>query len=159
MKIGKITIDVVYELIYWFIENGDKKQTASGILFSGLPQFNEMISWKLTGENLRLLYDCVNGGSGIDEDKWIDTQAEFVASAFKDLSSLRNPHAMSVFEKIRIACDLNRGELFLWGRNVVKRSDGSAVMVMHVSDLEAFEKMLHHQHGYGFLQEGLIIYR
>jgi hypothetical protein len=149
----------VYNLILQYLEDGNYKAAARECLLGNLEQFSRMVSWELNEENLKLLWTCVNRSSTLDDDMLFETQNVFITEAFKDLSSLRNPHAMSVFAKLRAICVANNGEILLWGRKVTKRTDGSAVMVLHVSNLEAFEKMLHRETGHGFLQEGLMIYR
>lgn len=117
-----------------------------------------MVSWELNADSLYLLWTCVNECSSVDDETLSETQNVFIMATFKDLSSLRNPHAMSVLAKLRALC-VTDDDLLLWGRKVTKRSDGSAVIVLHVSYLEAFEGLLHSETGHGLLQDGLMIYR
>ena len=66
-----------------------------------------------------------------------EVQQDFVTAAFKDLSVLKNPAAMSLFGKIRDCIALD-GDSFIWARKVIARPDGSAVVILHVSDLQKF---------------------
>ena len=163
MKIGKTPLVIAfYEFVLWYLENGNQRELAQLSLLGNMHRWNKdnvHLSWDVTEENLRLLDRSVNESGTLDDETWTNTRNEFIVSAFKDLSTFRNPEAMSIFEKLRTVCTMNDGELMLWGRNVTKRSDGSAVIVLHVSDLEKFEKMLHRETGDGFLQEGLMIFR
>lgn len=163
MKIGKSTsLDLIYEWILWYLEKGDRRLFAESLLIGNLHRFKDQEnppSWDLTEDNLKLLDRCINESTSLDDETWTQTRNEFIIAAFKDLSTFRNPKAMGIFEKLRTICTMNDGELLLWGRNVTKRADGSAVIVLHVSDLETFEGMLHKESGEGFLQEGLMIYR
>ncbi len=153
---------LIYEWILWFLEQGDKRQLAEHLLRGNLHRFKRQEnppSWELTDESLALLDRCVYNCSSLNDEAWTHTRNDFIIAAFKDLSTFRNPKAMMIFGKLRALMTMNEGELLLWVRNVIKRSDGSAVIVMHISNLEAFEGMLHKESGDGFLQEGLMIYR
>jgi len=149
---------MVYELVLRYLENNPRKEVLGRVVLDNLPTRSKMVSWEMTEESLRLLHRCVNESSTVDDEEWTETRNAFVTAAFKDLSSLRNPHAMRVFNKLRVTCTLNDEELFLWRRKVTKRPDGSAVMVIHVSDVELFEGLLG-EHAYGLLDEGLMIYQ
>ena len=160
MKIGNVTTpDAVYDLIFQYLEDGDRKQAAGHFLLDNLERLSKVVSYELNATSLYQLWRSVNRCSTIDDATLEETRNVFITAAFKYLSSLRNPHAMSVFAKLRAICGMNDGELLLWGRKVTKRTDGSAVMVIHISDLEAFERMLNKETGHGLLQDGLMIYR
>jgi len=153
----------VYQAISWLLEKKDPmSKLAKGMLFgtkSGLERHPKAVSWELTEEHLDQLDRCVNDSQTVKDEEWTEVRNEFIIAAFKDLSQFRDPKAMVIFSKLRNLCIMNDGELLLWGKKVSKRSDGSAVLVLHVSDLEAFERMLHKETGEGFLEEGLMIYR
>ena len=167
IEFGKTPVVIAfYEFVRRFLENGDEKHISGLLLFSNMHRWNKlkekaMLSWDVTEENLRLLNRCINNSNSLDDETWTETQNEFIVAAFKDLSTFRNPEAIEVLNGLRTICNADDRSLILWGRKVTKRNDGSAVMVLHVSNLEALEKMLHEETGpgRGFLQEGLMIYR
>lgn len=159
MKTEKNTApDAIYEMIFWYLENRSKRQMAERLLFGNLHRFEKTLSWTMDETHLKLLDRSVNDRGSIDDTTRKETQHTFIIEAFKDLSSLRNPNAMKVFQKLR-SLFVNDGSMLLWGRKVIERADGSAVLVVHVSDLGAFEKVLHDEVGRGYLEEGLIIWR
>ncbi len=98
-------------------------------------------SWVADEESLKQLNKCVNNSDTAEQD-WLDTIETFLIDMFKDLSILKNPEAMELFHQIcRRVLPLHE-DCFLWARNIKKRKDGSAVIVLHVSNLEMFEKAL-----------------
>jgi len=117
------------------------------------------LSWGATDENLALLEQCCNRQSTLeDEDVWADTRERFVIAAFKDLSSLRDPKAMSLFKKIHREVTFEEEENFLWARKVMKRPDGSAVVILHVRDYERFKNQVEDPTGNGDIESGRMIY-
>ena len=152
----------VYQMICFYLEKGDMRTFAEGALFGNTKaheQLPQAVSWELTKEHLDQLDLCVNDSQSVRDDEWADVRNEFIISAFKDLSDFRDPRAMIIFNELRNLCTMNDGEILMLGKKVSKRPDGSAVLILHVSDLEAFERMLHKETGEGFLQEGLMIFR
>lgn len=103
-------------------------------------------SWEATEEELRKLEQCVNRSSEVEDDEeWSTTTNDFIKSAFKDLSVLKNPLAMDLFDRLAKTCIptyANGEDMFLWARSVKARPDGSAVIVLHVSDLERFRRIM-----------------
>ena len=101
-------------------------------------------SWEATDESLRLLEQCVNHSSEIeDDDEWSSTTNDFIKCAFKDLSVLKNPLAMDIFDRLARATSptFNNGEdMCIWSKSIKERPDGSGVIVLHVSDLERFRE-------------------
>lgn len=69
------------------------------------------------------------------------TQEEFVTAAFKDLSVLKNPAAMTLFAKIRDRV-VFPDDMFVWVRTAKRRPDGSAVVILHVSDYDKFVQIM-----------------
>lgn len=163
MKIEKSTsLILIYEWILWYLEKGNRRQLAECFLRGNIQRFKNQEnppSWDLTEESLTLLDRCVNESGSLNDETWTEVRNNFIIAAFKDLSTFRNPKAMVIFEKLRTILTLNEGELLLWARTITKRPDGSGVIVMHVSDMEAFEGILNRKSGDGFLQDGLMIYR
>ena len=104
------------------------------------------LSWEATEESVRKLEQCVNRPSEVEDDDELSTTTnDFVKSAFMDLSVLKNPDAMNLFDKLAKSClpTYSNGEdIFIWARSVKERSDGSAVIVLHVSDLERFREII-----------------
>jgi hypothetical protein len=100
-------------------------------------------SWEATEKSLGNLELCCNRGSTVkDENLESDTRAAFAVAAFKDLSVLRNPEAMELFRKIDQEVQCGMGDTYIWARKVNERPDGSAVIVLHVSDLADFRRMI-----------------
>lgn len=103
-------------------------------------------SWETTKESVRKLEQCVNHSSQVEDDEeWSTVLNDFVKSAFKDLSVLKNPEAMDLFDSLGKTCIptyRNGEDVFIWARSVKERPDGSAVIVLHVSDLERFRKII-----------------
>ena len=52
---------------------------------------------------------------------------------------------------------MDKKELFVFSRKKTEREDGSAVIVLHVSDLRAFQSLIHVSGSKGSLEEGMII--
>jgi hypothetical protein len=103
-------------------------------------------SWEATEESIRKLQECVNYPSLVEDDSdWSTTLNDFIKSAFKDLSILKNPEAMELFDELAKKClpTFRHGEdMFIWARTIKERVGGSAVIVLHVSDLERFRKII-----------------
>lgn len=115
-------------------------------------------SWVATDESIEMLERCVNRGSTVtDEDEWSEIREEFVLAAFRDLSPMKNPLAMETFRKLQEKCLFEIGEHLVWARKVNRRDDGSAVIVLHVSDLSLFEKLVGGGVTGGTLEEGVMI--
>jgi len=70
---------------------------------------------------------------------------DFLLCAFKDLSVIKDPLAMEVFRQLNLEGSVGGGikASYIWARRTHKRQDGSAVLVLHVSDLERIKKMIH----------------
>lgn len=97
-------------------------------------------SWETTEEGVSLLERCAHDTSEeIDEDVWSTTRNNFIKCAFRDLSVLRKPEAMEVYE--RLECEVGMDDTFIWARKIKARDDGSAVIILHVSNLEKFRQM------------------
>lgn len=101
---------------------------------------------EVTAKNISFLETCVNRPSEVPEsedDGWLATIESFVQCAFKDLSPLRDEKAMQLWHQINEKLLVgSEGDLFVWSRRVKSRPDGSAVIVLHVSNQEAFERIL-----------------
>lgn len=80
-----------------------------------------------------------------DDEELYTTKNDFIKEAFRDLSTLKNPVAMDLFDRLAKTCIptyANGEDMFLWAKSVKEHSDGSAVIVLHVSDLERFRKLI-----------------
>jgi hypothetical protein len=100
-------------------------------------------SWEATMESVSFLETCRNRGSFEVEDSelWSATLNDFVKAAFRDLSPLRGDEAMELFKKVadEIGTTFNCGDdMLIWARTVKERSDGSGILVIHVTDLNRF---------------------
>jgi len=120
----------------------------------------EGLSWEATEESVEFLERSVNRSSTIDDDDaWMDALNEFIVSAFKDLSSLRDPKGMELFGKLhKKTSNAAIDENIVWTRKVIGRQDGSAVVILHVADYEKFKKLVEKPTGYGDLEAGKIIF-
>lgn len=103
-------------------------------------------SWEATEDSLAELEQYSNRGSQIVDDEQLYTLLnDFAKAAFKDLSVLKNPMAMDVFHKLaaQVVPSHRKGhDVLVWAKSLKERPDGSAVIVLHVSDLERFRKEL-----------------
>lgn len=107
---------------------------------------------------LSLFLRCVNDSESINDDNfWNENLLDLVLAAFKDLSPMKNPDAMRTFEKICMACHVDEDALFMWSRKVTERQDGSAVIILHVSNLDDFKKVAMRIHTRGNLENGLSV--
>ena len=84
---------------------------------------------------------------------------EFIIAAFRDLTLLKNPGAMTTFRGVRrLVRSEDTEEVLMWARTCNRRSNGSAVIVLHVSNLGAFERLITRPEGTGDLLNGTIRY-
>ena len=101
-------------------------------------------SWEVTEESVRFLEQCCNRQSSVGEDEgWSETINDFVKAAFKDLSVLKDPAAMTTFRGLASEVSSTFGEdMLIWARDIKERADGSAVVILHVSNIERFRKFI-----------------
>jgi hypothetical protein len=125
-------------------------------------------SWETTLESLALLVKACNHGSQFTKEEdhvESDTKAEFTLAAFRDLSVLRVPEAMELFARLDQEVNCGIGDDYVWAKSVKARPDGSAVILLHVSNLEGFKDMVEKCGSasiatsayYGTLQEGVVL--
>ncbi len=103
-------------------------------------------SWEATEESVTFLELCCNRNSSVkDDDEWSTAMNDFVKAAFRDLSVLKNPAAMGLFGTIAEKVLPNpTDDMLIWARTIKERPDGSAVIILHVSDLDRFRSMIEH---------------
>ncbi len=141
MKANPITF---YAAILAYLESDteDEKQIAKILELDTLLS----PSWETTTENIQKLEQCVNRSSEVkDDDEWSMTTNDFVKASFKDLSVLRDPAGMTLFDNIGRTClptYANGEDLFIHAKSIKERQDGSGVIILHVSNLERFRKIL-----------------
>jgi hypothetical protein len=103
-------------------------------------------SWEATEESVLFLEQCCNRGSTVnDDDLLFTTLNEFMKASFRDLSVLKDATAMELFQKLasEVSPAFSNGEdMLIWARTVKERPDGSAVIVLHVSDMKRFRKLI-----------------
>jgi hypothetical protein len=110
-------------------------------------------SCEVTRENILLLEEYINLWSDTDlfseKGKKVETFLnDFTRNAFKDLTVLKNPYAMRVFQDLATEVipgwnpDEHPDQLFVWARKVNERDDGSGVYVIHASNAGIFERLL-----------------
>lgn len=96
--------------------------------------------------SLRYLDECTNRSENIADTKELSrTLNGFVKAAFRDLSVLKDPQAMRVFHSLaNKTCETFTpdGDLLIWARNEKIRKDGSAVIILHVSNSRRFHELL-----------------
>ncbi len=102
-------------------------------------------SWGAFSINIKALEKIVNHSDRMTPGEYDESeiQEDFVVAAFKDLSVLKNPAAMGLFRKLRDRV-LVEGDMFVWARAIKRRPDGSAVVILHVSDYERFAHIIEH---------------
>ena len=118
-------------------------------------------SWEATEKGIGFLEQCCNRQSSVkDDEKWSTCMNDFVKAAFKDLSVLKNPEAMGLFRKVADAVvpTFASGEdMLIWARDIKERHDGSAVVILHVSDLERFRRLIENHDFVDSSSEGSIL--
>lgn len=137
-----ITKFYVTILAYIQLEFDDEKKLAEIIDISKKAE----PSWEVTKESIALLEQCVNRGSTIEEEDLEQaTRNDFVKAALRDLSVLKNDDAMDVFDRVAKSCSPTYAvgeDLLIWARTVKERPDGSAVIVLHTTDLKRFRELI-----------------
>jgi hypothetical protein len=108
-------------------------------------------SWEATEESMAFLEKARNRGSQEvqDDEVWSATLNDFVKAAFRDLSPLKGEEAMKLFKEVAdgIGTTFKNGDdTLVWARTVKERSDGSGVLVLHVTDLARFRDMIEDHH-------------
>ncbi len=103
-------------------------------------------SWETTEESVVRLEQAVNRGSEIeDDDELYSILNDFNKAAFRDLSVIKDDAAMDVFQRLasKVSATFSDGEdMLVWAKSVKDRPDGSGVIVLHVSDLKRFRKLI-----------------
>lgn len=105
-------------------------------------------SWEATLESVAFLEKCSNSSGGVeveDDHIWSLTLNDFVKAAFRDLSPLKDPGAMDLFNEVanKIGTSFRFGnDMFVWTRSVKKRPDGSGVLVIHVTDMDRLRRII-----------------
>jgi hypothetical protein len=121
---------------------------------------NDLTCGDVSADKLLFLEKIVkHRGEVLTEDLPSDPREDFIISAFRDLSPMKNPEAMELFQAFRKAClPEEDAENIIWVRKIVRRKDNTAVLVLHVNDLDVFENMIYKRPGYGRLENGRIMY-
>ena len=124
-------------------------------------------SWEVNLLNVRFLELCCKKSSTVkDDESLFRTLQDFAKAAFRDLSIIKKVEAMELFHKIagHVVPTYRAGEdIFIWARDIKSRPDGSAVVTLHVTDLERFRKLIEqhdfvdHSTEYGNLEGGVQI--
>jgi hypothetical protein len=148
-----------YHLVFEYLKFQPEADDVARKKILGLASECGGLSWEATDDELQLLGQCVNRGSSvINEELWSKTREGFVLAAFKDLSPMKNPLAMETFRNLQEICLFEISEYILWARKIMKRDDGTAVIVLHVSDFSRFEKLVNEQTPVmGDLENGVMI--
>lgn len=116
----------------------------------------EELVWVGTEETLNELHECIHRVNDKYDDTYESILEEFAITAFKDLSSLRDPAALGVFERLTQVCRINHLAHFIWPRKIIERKDGSAVIILHVSSLGTFEEILNRKAESGTFSDGMM---
>ncbi len=103
-------------------------------------------SWEATEKSVKFLEQCCNSSSTVeDDDAWDRMVDDFTLAAFRDLSIQKNQAAMDLFIKVGkevSPCFAHGDDILIWARSIKERPDGSAVIVLHVSDIKRFRKLM-----------------
>ena len=113
-------------------------------------------TWIGTEENLITLHECIHRVSDKYDDTYEGILEQFMITVFKDLSTQRDPAALGIFERLQRACRTNDMAHFVWPRKIIERKDGSAVVVLHVSDLGTFEEIMSRKAVTGTFRDGMM---
>jgi len=116
----------------------------------------EELVWVGTADTLNTLHECIHRVNEKYDDTYESILEEFAIVAFKDLSSLRDPSALGVFERLTRVCRIKHLAHFIWPRKIIERKDGSAVIVLHVSSLGTFEEIMNRKAITGTFKEGMM---
>jgi len=145
-----------YFAILVYIKADFTREGAIQEILELVPKVNP--SWEASEETVEFLEQCCNKQIAVSDETISDTKEIFLKAAFKDLSVLKNPEAMDLFYKIRVEVALEQNDNYIWSKSVKERPDGSAIIVLHVSCLEHFRKMIenHHRVTGSSLEEGVI---
>jgi len=103
-------------------------------------------SWETTSKTVKFLEQCCNRSSSVKDDTVLyTTTQDFAKAAFRDLTVIKNSEAMELSRKLADATipTFATGEdIFIWARDIKPRPDGSAVIILHVTDIERFRKLI-----------------
>ena len=159
-----------YERVSDLIETGVKAVRTANIqagviehdlvrLFEKARASKNPVSWvgAEVSSILSMMLRCLNDNQNSNEKQWEMSVETLLTAAFKDLSVVRDPEALHTFARLRRVCFMDKKELFVFSRKKTEREDGSAVIVLHVSDLRAFQSLIHVSGSKGSLEEGMII--
>ena len=151
----KPIIEFYAKLVHFFQEDYEVEGYANEII--ELAKKAQPTLPEITSEYISLLEKCVNHSDEVDDEYWLETKEEFVCGAFKDLTAIREKRAMDLFYKVQslILPDVD-GDLFVWNKKIKSRPDGSAIIVLHVSNEEYFNRMLSGIGYEGDLDEGAL---
>lgn len=114
-------------------------------------------AWIGTEETLVALHQCIHRVSDKYDDTYESILEQFMITVFKDLSAQRDPAALNLFERLQRACGVKHLTHFVWPRKIIERKDGSAVIVLHVSDLGTFKEIMNRKSVTGSFQEGMMM--
>ena len=159
-----------YERVSDLIETGVKAVRTANIqagviehdlvrLFEKARASKNPVSWvgAEVSSILSMMLRCLNDNQNSNEKQWEMSVETLLTAAFKDLSVVCDPEALHTFARLRRVCFMDKKELFVFSRKKTEREDGSAVIVLHVSDLRAFQSLIHVSGSKGSLEEGMII--
>lgn len=117
----------------------------------------DKISVEVDRDWLLLIDRCVKRSNELEDGVWLDTKEEFIIAAFKDLSIIKDSIAMEIFDKLRETTVMDE-EVMLFARKIKKRENGSAVIILHVSNLSWFENRLDDLVNRGGLNDGAMVH-
>ncbi len=107
------------------------------------------VSWNITEDHLEEMDK---------NDGFLDVSAyeNLLLAAFKDLSSMRYPKAVQIFEALK-KLSVSRDHCLVWAQKVIRKSNGSATIILQVSDIGYFDKKVSKASlNGGCLEKGLI---
>jgi hypothetical protein len=148
-----------YEQVHVLIENLSDRAQREIVIHEIMEDVPAGLSWRASKNSLRSL---VGSSYSIDVKNGMPCEAcaEFIIAASKDLSPMKNPEATRLLRKLRSICQIDPPMNVLFARKILKRCDGSAVIILHVSSLHDFVGMVTQEAGSELavdLEDGVII--
>jgi hypothetical protein len=148
-----------YERVHVLLANlfdRDRREQIIGQIVEDVPVG---LSWRVSKRSLRSL---VGFSYSVDSKHGMPCEAcsDFIVAASKDLSPMKNPEAIRLLRKLRSICQIDPPMNVMFARKILKRCDGSAVIILHVSSLHDFVSMVTQEAGSELavdLEDGVIV--
>ena len=104
------------------------------------------LCWTVDSENLQIYFDAFKKDDTYW--KWVEKREFIRIHAFKDLTTLKDPKAMEIFNGFKhlgppVNSEGCANNFFVaWAKKIQERPDGSGIITLHVSDMFWFGQAL-----------------